>query len=126
MRKLIKGLGGLISKLQKRGPIPASQYVPAGQKPVAMRCPAGDHSHGGFPYCHPEQRVHRAGHEQFHQEDRRVKALERKMNEIGDAMYDMAKQKKVVPNAMRANYKRIYTYLQRVQGTKRQRPINRG
>jgi len=126
MRKLIKGLDGLISKLQKRGPVPASQYVPAGQKPIAMRCPGGEHAHGGFPYCHPEQRVHRAGHEQFHQEDVRVKALERKMTEIGDAMYDMAKRGKVVPERVKANYKRIYTYLQRLQGTKRQRPINRG
>jgi len=126
MRKLITGLDGLIAKLQKRGTVPARQYVPAGQKPVAMRCPGGEHAHGGFPYCHPEQRVHRAAHEQFHQEDKRVKALERKMNQIGDAMYDMAKRRKPVPAGMRANFKRIYTYLQRVQGTKRQRPINRG
>ena len=125
MRKLIKSLDGLIAKLQKRG-VPASQYVPAGQKPVAMRCPGGEHAHGGFPYCHPEQRVHRAAHAQFHQEDKRVKALEKKMNEIGDAMYDMAKRRKPVPPGMRANFKRLYTYLQRIQGTKRQRPINRG
>lgn len=124
MRKLIQGLDGLIGKLQKR-PVPASQYVPAGQQPVAMRCPGGEHAHGGFPYCHPDQRKHRVGSQQFHQEDARLKALERQMDDIGDRMYAMAKRGKVVPQPMKANFARIYQYLQRIQGTKRQRPLNR-
>ena len=125
MKRLLNNLERIIDKLEKRS-VPAREYVPAGQKPVAMRCPAGSHSHGGFPYCHPEPRKHRAASAELHQEDRRVKAIEQRMNEIGDAMYDMAKRKKVVPPGMRANFKRLYTYLQRIQGTKRQRPINRG
>jgi hypothetical protein len=91
-----------------------------------MRCPAGSHSHAGFGYCHPEQRKHRVAGQELHQEDARMRAIERQMNRIGDAMMDMAKRKKVVPAAMKNDFRRLYTYLQRVQGTKRQRPINRG
>ncbi len=129
MQRLVKSLDGLISKLQKRGrygTTPARQYTPAGQKPVAMRCPGGEHAHGGFPYCHPEQRKHRQAREELHAEAGRIKTIDRKMHELGDRMTDLARRKKPVPPGLRRDFSRLYTYLQRVQGTKRQRPINRG
>ncbi|KKL13960.1 hypothetical protein LCGC14_2520550 [marine sediment metagenome] len=128
MRKLIKDLDGMIATLQKRGQygtIPSRQYVPAGQKPIAMRCPGGEHAHGGFGYCHPERRKHRIAGQPLHEESARLKVIEHHMNRLGDVMTDMARRKKVVPERIKADYARLYRYLQRVQGTKRQRPINR-
>ena len=129
MNRLLNNIEQIVNKLEKRsryGTVPSREYVPAGQKPIAMRCPAGSHSHAGFGYCHPEQRKHRVAAQQFHQEDARLKALERKMKAIGDQMYAMAKRKKVVPQGMKADFARIYRYLQRVKGTRRKLPINQG
>ena len=119
MDKLIKSLDGLINRLSKKGPygtVPARQYVPAGQQPPAQRCPAGQHAHAGFGYCHPERRKHRAAGAELHQEAARVKAINNKRIEIGERMYQLAKKKKPVPQAMRNDYARLTRYIRRITG----------
>ncbi len=111
MQRLIQNLDGLVAKLQKKNP-----YVPAGQQPVAQRCPPGEHAHAGFPYCHPEPRQHRAAGAELHQEAGRVKAINQKRLEIGERMYQMAKRKKVVPEAMKRDYARLDRYIRRLTG----------
>ena len=107
------------------GTIPARQYKPAGQQGIRLRCPPGNHAHGGFPYCHEEGRQHRVAHAELHDEEQRLRQVEHRMNELGNAMHEMARQKKDIPPAMRRNYARLYTYIQRVKGTRRRLPINR-
>lgn len=107
------------------GTIPARRYKPAGQQGIRLRCPPGSHAHGGFPYCHEEGRQHRVAHAELHQEERRIQQVEHRMNELGNAMHDLVRQKKNIPPAMRRNYARLYTYIQRVKGTQRRLPINR-
>lgn len=121
---IIKSLDGLIDQLRKKGrygTIPARRYQPAGAKPVAQRCPPGEHAHGGFPYCHPEERQHRVAREELHAEAERLAALDRKMHEIGDRMTELARRKKPIPGSMRRDFSRIYNYLWRVKGQRKLR-----
>jgi hypothetical protein len=96
--------------------VPTRQYVPAGQKPPAQRCPAGQHSHAGFGYCHPERRKHRAAHAELHGEAGRIRAIDNKRKEIGESMYQLARKKKPVPQAMRNDYARLARYIRRITG----------
>ena len=115
MQRLIS-LDGIISKLQKR-----SAYVPAGQQPIAQRCPPGSHAHGGMPYCHPEPRKHRAAGPELHQEADRVRAIDQKRKEIGEKMYQMAKRGKVVPEGIKRDYARLDHYIRRLTGERQLR-----
>ncbi len=121
MQQLIKNLDDIISKKGRYGTIPTRQYVPAGQGPVAQRCPGGQHAHGGFPYCHPEERKHRQAREELHAEADRIKAIDRKMHELGDKMTALARAKKPVPPGLKRDFSRLYSYLWRIKGKKKLR-----
>lgn len=109
----------------KYGTIPARHYIPAGQKPIALRCPPGHHAHAGYSYCHPEGREHHVAHAEVHDEHGRLQRVEQFMHNIGDEMYAMAKRGEKVPPKMQRDYQRLYAYVQRFKGTQRQLPINR-
>ncbi len=121
MHQLIKSLDAIINKKGRYGTIPTRRYQPAGDKPIAQRCPPGSHAHGGMPYCHPEKRKHRVARQELHQEADRLKALDRKMHQLGDKMTALARAKKPVPGSMRRDFSRIYNYLWRVKGKKKLR-----
>jgi len=121
MQRLIKSLDDIISRAGRYGTIPARQYKPAGDKPISQRCPAGEHAHGGFPYCHPSARKHRQAHAELHGEARRVQAIDDKMHEIGSKMTALARAKKPIPPAMRRDFSRLYNYLWRIKGKKKLR-----
>ena len=121
MRRLIKSLGGIISTLQKRsqyGTIPARQYVPAGQQPLRQRCPGDQHTHAGYPYCHPSQRKHRVASAELHQEGSRVERIKHAMDKLGEKMTQRAVQRKKVPERWRQDYHRMRRYIDRLQGRK--------
>lgn len=103
--------------LAKRG-VSARDYVPAGQQPLRQRCPGDQHSHAGFPYCHPSQRKHRHAGEELHAEGSRVERLKAKQEELRRKMLRMALRRKEVPERLRADYQRIRRYLDRLQGRK--------
>ena len=117
----MRWLNDIISKLQKRsryGTVPARQYVPAGQQPLRQRCPGGQHTHGGYPYCHPAQRKHRVASAELHQEGSRVERIKRKMDELGEKMTQRAMRRKEVPERWRQDYHRLQRYLDRLTGRK--------
>ena len=109
----------------KYGTIPARHYVPAGQGPIALRCPPGQHAHAGYPYCHSNQREHRVAHAEVHDEHGRLQRVEQIMNGIGDEMYALVRAGQKVPPKMQRDYHRLYAYVQRFKGTGRQLPINK-
>ena len=111
-------LRDILNKRSQYGTIPSRQYVPAGQQPLRQRCPGDQHSHAGFPYCHPQNRKHRHAGAELHAEGSRVERIKAKQRELRERMYQMAKRKQVVPERLRANYQRIQRYLDRLQGRK--------
>ena len=121
MQQLIKRMDDIIRRAGPYGTIPARQYKPAGQQPIAQRCPPGQHAHGGFGYCHEEQRQHRQAHAELHQEAGRIAAIDRKMHELGDKMTELARAKKPVPPGLRRDFSRLYSYLWRIKGKKKLR-----